>query len=230
MSKAFTLIEVVLALLIGSFIAVIAFGALKGVSTSSKRLNSHIESSSEINYICDKIKQDLNNLFKDKKAENRKFVCELVETEGMPSSRLLFYTVSCNKARKLEPEGDVYEVEYRLIENEDGQTLFVRRLWPNPDKENQPGGVMTVLARNVKAFSVKCHDGTEWLTQWPEENDKLPALVEISVLATVGDSDKILTESVIINLLRNQGDQAILDSTEEETQQESDYKDSETQQ
>lgn len=216
MKKGFTLIEVILAVLIGAFVAVIALGALKGVSAGSSRLITHIESAGEISYVCDKVKQDLNNLFMAKKAENRKFECELVDLGGMGSSRLVFYTVSSGKARAAEPEGDIYEVEYRLIENEQGETLLVRRLWPNPDKESQPGGMMTVIARNIKAFNVRCHDGTAWVEQWPEENSKLPALIEISVIATVKDSKEIISASIINNFGKNQGDQAVLSSDQDE--------------
>jgi len=90
------------------------------------------------------------------------------DSEQDSISYLVFYTVSRAKARSDQAEGDIYEVEYYLMKDEDKSRLM-RRLWPNPNEEDEPGGILSVIAEDIDVFQVRYFDGEEWSEEWPEE-------------------------------------------------------------
>ncbi|MFC1635898.1 type II secretion system protein GspJ, partial [Planctomycetota bacterium] len=89
---------------------------------------------------------------------------------------------------------------------------LTRRLWPNPNKELEPGGVLTVIAEDIEAFYVQYYDGEEWADEWPEEMRSLPHLVEISILVRQTGTDDPLSQSLIVPLTRAAGDMMTLET------------------
>jgi hypothetical protein len=95
------------------------------------------------------------------------------------------------KARPDQPEGDVYEVEYILGESkaaqgklnstESTQHTLYRRLWPNPDRKKEPGGILCPIAENIDVFQTRFYDGKQWVDQWTEEMRDLPQLIEVTL-------------------------------------------------
>jgi hypothetical protein len=89
----------------------------------------------------------------------------------------------------------------------------MRRLWPNPSEELEPGGVLTVIAEDIAAFDVQYFDGEEWSDEWPEEIQALPDVVAISITARQPERSNPLSESIIVNLTRSEdADVNILDT------------------
>ena len=133
---------------------------------------------------------------------------------------LRFYTVSRSKARQLQPEGDVYEVEYyKKAETSQGSQLM-RRLWPNPNKDNNPGGILTAIANNIEVFDARYFDGLEWQNEWDQDRKKLPELVEITIGASTSSKKRIIAESFFVNFARNKGGQIeTFEISEEKTDQ-----------
>lgn len=201
--SGFTLIEFLVASIIGVFIAIVAVGTLKAVSLSSEMINKNIDSASELRFGAKTIENDLVNFFRSN-FENTKFQIDINESETSQSGRLIFYTVSRNKVRINEPEGDVYEVEYYLLSDEDKGMLF-RRAWPNPDKESQPGGVLSVIAEDVDFFQVRAFDGENWQSEWGEEDTKMPELVEIVIAKGSQYSKDVVYESFIVSFANEGG-------------------------
>lgn len=206
--RGFTLAEVLVASTISGFIAIVAVGAMNAVSHTSQVVSRFSEVNSEIRFASRMLAQDLANLYRDTDPQNVKLVgvSQGSETEGPPY--LTFYTVGRAKARADQPEGDVYEVEYFLGSRQDvddgrigaaassgeSMTLF-RRLWPNPDKDAQPGGILTPIADNIGIFYIRFYDGQEWRGEWTEEMRALPKLIEVTVGTAPpedGKSDPVL--------------------------------------
>ena len=191
-NRGFTLAEVLVASTISGFIAVVAVGALNALSGSAQTVNRTTEITSEIRFAARMMARDLANLYRDVNPQNMKL---LGSTEGTAKGGppfLTFYLSGRAKARADQPEGDVYEVEYFLgsrqlegdrmapMEEEEATVLF-RRLWPNPDKDRNPGGILTPIAEGLAVFQVRFYDGKEWVDQWTEELRSLPALVEVTL-------------------------------------------------
>ena len=208
----FTLVEVLVASTIGVFIAMVSVGALRTIMAGAEMVDSNINAAAEVRFAANMIARDLQNLYNDDDIENTKFIgtVEALE-EGNYTSYLIFYTLGRTKARIDQPEGDLYEVEYYLMQEGETSSLM-RRLWPNPSEELEPGGILTVIAEDIAAFEVQYFDGEEWSEEWPEEMQALPELVSISIAARQPDRSNPPSESIIVNLARSEaGDVSILE-------------------
>jgi len=212
----FTLVEILLASTIGAFVALVAVGALKAVSVSTEMLDSNIDTAAEVRYASKIIATDLVNLYRDSDLINTKFVGAVDVADETMVSSLTVYTVSRTKARADQPEADVYEVEYFLLTEED-RSLLMRRVWPNPDKDVEPGGILYVVAENIDVFQVRYFDEEEWQNEWPEELESVPELAEVTIASSRGEQKGMIIESFIVNFVRSAGAQTdILEQGEQE--------------
>ncbi len=201
-NKGFTLVEVMVASTIGAFIALVAVGTLKTVMASNATVESHVNTAAEVRFAANIIKRDLSNIYRDENVENTKLVGTVEELGDYDTSYLIFYTLNRTKARAYEPEGDLYEVEYYLVQNEESSSLM-RRLWPNPNEEYEPGGILTTIAKSIDYFEVRYFDGEEWYTEWSEDMQTLPHLVEVNIVTKPPSRGNSLMESFIVNLTRS---------------------------
>jgi type II secretion system protein J len=211
--NGFTLVEVLVASTIGVFIAMVAVGALRTIIAGGEMVDRNINAAAEVRFAANTIERDLRNLYNDGNIEDTKFIGTVEPLEGNNyTSYLVFHTINRTKARLDQPEGDLYEVEYYLMQ--DGETMsLMRRLWPNPSEELEPGGMLTVIAENIGTFEVQYFDGEQWSYEWPEEMQALPDLVAISIAAKQPDRGIAPSESIIVNLTRSKAASAdILDS------------------
>jgi type II secretion system protein J len=198
----FTLVEIMVASTIGAFVALVAVSTLKTVIASSEMLDTAVDAASEVRYASNMVKRDLVNLYRDPNYANTRLVGTIEELSEYNTSYLVFYTLNRTKARPYEPEGDLYEVEYYLVQNEDTSSLM-RRLWPNPNEAFEPGGVLTTIAENIEIFEVRYFDGEEWYAEWPEDMQALPQLIEVNIVAKQQSRGNPIMESFIINTVRS---------------------------
>jgi type II secretion system protein J len=211
----FTLVEVLVASTIGVFIALVAVGALRTVTVSSDVVDRNIAAASELRFAANMIARDLVNIYRDDESDNTRFIGMVQELSAdIVTSNLVFYSVGRTKARVGQPEGDVYEVEYALA-MDDERSVLTRRLWPNPNKELEPGGVLTVIAEDIEAFYVQYYDGEEWADEWPEEMESMPHLVEVTIIARQEGTDDPLSQSMTIPLTRAETEMITLMTSEE---------------
>jgi len=206
--RGFTLVEVLVATTIGAFIVSIALGALKVISTSAEMVDDNIRTTAEVRFASNILARDLVNLYRDSNIRNMRFVGSVVKSGDRAVSILTFYTVGRTKARIDQPEGDVYEVEYYLLGDEE-KTYLMRRLWPNPDPNKvEPGGVLTAIAKDIDIFEVRFFDGEEWTDEWPEEMQSLPELIEVTIGAIKAERRGSAVESFMVNFTRFAGGEA----------------------
>lgn len=200
------MVEVLVASTIGVFIALVAVGALRTITISSEIVDNNIGAAAEVRFAATMIARDLVNIYRDEDADNMRFIGMVQDaSDDISASYLVFYSVGRTKARPGQPEGDIYEVEYTLAAD-DERSVLTRRLWPNPNKELEPGGVLTVIAEDIEAFYVQYYDGQEWADEWPEEMRSLPHLVEVTIVAKQPGRDDPLSQTLLIPLTPAQGD------------------------
>ena len=199
--RGFTLVEILAASVIGAFIALVAVSALRTVSASAEMLDSNISTSSEARFAAQTVARDLTNLYRDGSVKETKLVGQARKTGGGFSSYLCLYTVGRTKARIDQPEGEVYEVEY-YVRQKDERRGLMRRLWPNPDKESMPGGILTLIAEDIDVFEVQYFDGEDWQLEWPEEMRSLPEMVEVTIVASRETRADTAFESFMVNFPR----------------------------
>ena len=202
--SGFTLVELMVATTIGTFIALVSIGALRAVTAGAQMVEANIETSAEVRFAAKTLRSDLVNMYKPSNKQDTKFIAYADESGAVVNSYLVFYTVNRAKARTQQPEGDIYEVEYYLMVEEEKSTLM-RRLWPNPDEDREPGGILSVIAENIEIFQARFFDGTEWAYEWPEEMDSLPQLVELNIVSKQQGGRQPALETLYINLARSTG-------------------------
>ena len=186
---------------IGAFISLVAVDTLKAVISSNEQVDININTASEVRFAANIIARDLTNIYRDEDYENTKLIGTVEDLAEYSTSYLVFYTVNRTKARALEPEGDMYEVEYYLVKNEEGSFLM-RRLWPNPSDEFEPGGILTKIAENIELFQIRYFDGEEWYDQWLEDMETQPQIIEVIIAARPENRGIPIIESFIVNLTR----------------------------
>ncbi|MHC4464731.1 MAG: type II secretion system protein GspJ [Planctomycetota bacterium] len=201
-TTGFTLVEVLVASTIGTFVALVAVGTLRAITASSEMVEYNISAAAEVRFASNMISRDLVNLYRDENRRNTKLIGMVEESEQGSTSYLVFYTTSRAKARIGQPEGDVYEVDYYLLKDEE-QSVLMRRLWPNPNEEDEPGGILTAIAEDIDVFEVRFFDGEEWSSEWPEEMEILPQLIEVNIVAKVPSRGEPAMESFIVNFIRS---------------------------
>jgi general secretion pathway protein J len=216
--RGFTLAEVLVASTISGFVALIAVGALNAIAGSAQTVSRTTETTSEIRFAARMIARDLSNLYRDVNPQNMKLVGSSQGQAGGGMPYLTFYTSGRAKARANQPEGDVYEIEYFLAtreqapeqqkqsaqateSSEEGTVLF-RRVWPNPDKERTPGGVLTPIAENIGIFQVRFYDGKEWVDEWTEELQSLPEYVEVTLATLPPEKGDPVVETMTVTFPR----------------------------
>ncbi len=203
---------------ISGFIAVVAVGALKAVADSAQAVNRAGETTAEIRFAARTLARDLANLYRDPNPQNMKLIGASQGADMSGPGFLTFYTVGRSKARADQPEGDVYEVEYVLGTRQEEQTsvamesqaadaqtqsgILLRRLWPNPDDERSPGGILTPIAQNIGLFQIRFFDGEQWADQWPEEMRSIPELLEITLATLPQGSREPIVETFIVTFPR----------------------------
>jgi prepilin-type N-terminal cleavage/methylation domain-containing protein len=220
-SKGFTLAEVLVASTITGFIALVAVSALKAVTDSAQLVNRTSETAGELRFAARMLQRDLANLYRDPNPENMRLIGVSQDADTGGPAFLTFYTVARAKARADQPEGDVYEVEYIVSMHDQGDEtgvpaatvapaasaqpegmLLLRRVWPNPDKEREPRGVLTPIAENIGIFQVHFFDGQQWGSEWSEEMKSLPEMIEVTLgILPPGRNDPVL-ESFLVNFPR----------------------------
>lgn len=197
------MVEVLAASMIGVFIALVAMSTLRAISASAEMVDSNINVAAEVRFASSIISRDLLNLYRDTNIKNTRLIGRVIESDEGGVSCLTFYTVGKIKARNDQPEGDVYEAEYFLLQSEE-KSVLCRRLWPNPDpNEVDLRGILTVIAEDIEVFAVRYFDGEEWQIEWPEEMESVPELVEVNIAAKRPGRTDMTVESFIVNFPRS---------------------------
>ena len=223
-SSGFTLVEVLVASTIGVFIALVAAGAMRTMTASNDAIDQNINTAAEVRFAAGMLARDLQNFYRNDTIANTRFIATVEQLDGGISTPcLIFYTASRIKARADQPEGDIYEVEYYLAQEED-KSMLMRRAWPNPSTELEPGGMLTAIAEDIEVFDVQYYDGEQWVYEWPEDMQSIPKLVQVTLVAKSPTGTGLgPMESFIIAMSRSQGgDITALDSsigTQTETSQ-----------
>ena len=197
-AEGFTLIEVMVAAVIGAFVALVGVGTLRAITSGREKLDDHLAATAQLRFVTNMLRRDLANLYRDASVKLE----GMVDAQGSaPSTRLVFHTINRSKARPNGIESDFYEVEYLLVQ-EGEQPVLMRRLWPNPDRDLEPKGVLTAIGPQVVGFAARFHDGEDWQEEWTEEQRQLPQIVEIMVMVKTAKSDQVLTSRFLVNFSR----------------------------
>ena len=193
--RAFTLVELMLAVLILAIMMSIIYGVVVSTVSAARRVEE-ITATSEIGpAILTQIRSDLEAAFLPKEGEY--FVATKRAGAGNNRDRIDF--VSGVMAYGPESEIDaprfhsVNEIGYQLLESrkEPGLAILYRREDYFIDADPLKGGRLTELYDRVKSFSLRFLDGEEWRNDWNSKTQKgLPKAVEIELTIVVNERER----------------------------------------
>jgi len=204
--SGFTLVEILVASTIGTFISLIAVSTLHTVISGSDMVDRNLNAASEVRFASNLLTRDLTNYYHADNFEDTEFYAITEAYTEFDTAHLIFYTVNRAKARIYEPECDIYEVEYYLEpdKNDEENLLLKRRVWPNPNLEFEPGGILTTIAENIEYFDVTYYNGEDatWYSEWPEDMEGPPDLVEFTISTRPLGLGNYISETILVNLVR----------------------------
>ena len=190
--RGFTLVELLLAITISSFI----FGALwmsvgqltRARSISRERMLAHVRADAALN----EIRRDLASVLRSDDlfwAKFRVFDRSVTTPWGVADrDDLLLFSSRLRLTRKLYDQGEglEYETQYRIEDDAAGPVLWQRRD-SMPDEYFDGGGVVTPLVDGIVSFNVEVYDGEQWWPTWDSDDFGLPVAVRLTIAASVGD-------------------------------------------
>ena len=206
--KGFTLLEVMIASVMGAFIALVALSSLRTVTAAKELVSENSSVSDELTFAARRIRTDLANLYRDSDISSVKFVGAIEQDASGPVKNILFRTVSMTRARPAAVEGDVYEVQYFLRRDDEGSVL-ARRYCPIvgiESPEESIGGILTVIAEDITGFDLQYFDGSSWYDEWLETEKELPRLVKVTIAAGADEGDEtgknLIAKSFLVSFPR----------------------------
>jgi len=180
--SAFTLVELLLATLIGTLVILVALAAFRSVIVSRQAVQNHTEVIANGRIAMRQIREDLSNFYRSPVPGVMRLVGEQHFMASQSADTLRFYAVSDRMLPERDEQGDVYEVEYGIYTDEKTQTRYLGRrcaMVKDPLHGNAKG-ILSALALDIQELKFEYYDSREWKPQW-EEAGRVPQWVRVSM-------------------------------------------------
>lgn len=197
--RGLTLVEVMVAITVLSFITMIIYGAFAGMKSSREGVQRINDRYREGRLALSRISRDLQSAFLSGHAPIDPSL-QVVETafigqRGTPADRLDFNSFSHLRLTRDARESDQAEISYFGSRDPDrsGVVDLARRISPRLDLEPEQGGRVQVLATDIDLFDVTYLDPLtgKWEETWDsrqalEQTDRLPLQVRVILILNGG--------------------------------------------
>jgi hypothetical protein len=192
--RAFTLAEILVAVLITTFVAAATSIAISQAGRARDASTARLESHQRADFAASKIAVDLESAVRDPEV----FFTTLRLTDqsagGVQRDEVLVYSRSLKLIRGAgeQAEGGEYEVQYRLdaiaaqagsAKRAPGLQALWRRCDPVPDDVPDGGGVAAVVADGILSLEMEAYDGQSWFDSWDSDLSGYPHAVKVTVTA-----------------------------------------------
>ena len=187
---AFTLVELLVATVIGVLVVVVAIATFRSVSRSRETARYYSEMMAQGRYALDQIRDDLANFYRSAEPQQMRLVGIKGGTIEQPADRLIIYAVQDRPIKEKPGESDIYEVEYGLTINKKSPYRMLARRCAALDHPGSvvSGGILTRIMQPMHSLEFEYFDGSQWLRQW-DSREGFPFLVRIS-LELANEKDK----------------------------------------
>lgn len=204
MRRAFTLVELVVALLVAAILSAAVAGSLGQMARSRDASVSRAQAMQRAEQAVNAIASDLESACRD---SDLRFAVVRVTSGGTvdrPRDELLLLRRSMRPVRgeRGVNEGPVREVQYRLMEGFGGAGTLWRREDPFSDEVLDGGGVATPAADGVVSLTIEVSDGESWVERWESDSDGLPHGVRVVVRARSEDGRSLAWARRVVALDR----------------------------
>lgn len=201
--KAFTLIELMVAMTLGFAVIAAAYAALSASVEGSRRIDGFVEESSTIANLTDTIKRQLANAYYDAASDlSPVFIATPPDQTagatgavtgavwaatgaagtGTPVDMIAFSFAWRGTLAEADPQFPYYTVTYFIADatgdSPGGLSRRITPLWPR-DVEDEPEDEL--IAPEVRGLGLAYFDGTAWTNTWDAATAGLPRAVRIDL-------------------------------------------------
>ncbi len=187
--RGFTLVELMLAGLITTFVLGVVSLSLSQLSRAKTGTKQQLEAYLRADSALTTLRRDLISTLRDRDL----YWTRLLLTDAVAATPLgqlerdeiLVFNAQLRPIRDLDFIGDgtEFETQYRVSDDALGPALWQRRD-AVPDEFPRGGGVATPIAAGILALSLEVYDGEEWFPDWDSDFDGLPWAIRATVLAS----------------------------------------------
>jgi len=181
--RAFTLVEMLVALMIGSLLVVSVVSATRALARTRASIDRRVERSAAGRQALETIVAALRNVRRDPIRRKPVLVGHRGAT-AQEGDRIDLLVLSARRARADGAESDQYEMSFYL-EQRPGAALPVLVCRKDHALDDYPddGGLVTVVAEGIVGLSFMYLSGEEWMNEWPELSVRPPDAVRVTVAA-----------------------------------------------
>lgn len=179
-NRGFTLIEVLLALLIGGLVLSSLYGIFTPISRISRQLEQEGEQYHRVRVLFDRLSGELGSLRLDA-VDTRKVLQAGKDDEGLPYLEFNTSFVSPGAERY----GSIARVRYELRSDADAMTLYRSEELLLAELSAEEG---LEFISGIDNASMRFYNGSKWLEQW--NGSKLPEMVELYF--EIGDEGQVI--------------------------------------
>ncbi len=227
-ARAFTIIELVIAIAVSAMVVVTIATVLSRISRGRDAARIRLEAVTRASAGLDAIRRDVAAVLRDGDLfYTRVLLLDGVAYTGygeMDRDEVLIYNTRLRPTKRdiYSGEGSEYETQHRIEDDSAGSVLWTRRD-PVPDENGEGGGVATPAVDGVMGVSIEAYDGEQWYQDWDSDSMGLPWALRITVTATGDAAGAELSDAArAISVLRTQVaiDRIVAPPTEEEEEAE----------
>lgn len=210
-----TLVEVIVAIVVTTIVVggtTVAIGQSLS-SAQVSELRERVRARADL--AASRIAADIASTVRDGDLYWARVLLEDGTAADRPADKLLILTAIDDAARSSgrggldgDPEGPVYEVQYRLGSSEGGiggddqpaptdTGILWRRLDPAFDEYVDAGGVASPAAEGIWSLSIEAFDGDAWVSTWDSDQLGYPHAIRVIVEARGTDPVRRSVESAV---------------------------------
>ncbi len=185
--KAFTLLELLVAMSLMVVVAACLYSSLYTAFRARRSASAAVEPSMTAANAIDILKQDISGALPPKGILAGTFLgMNSTDGKGGDSDSVSFYTTRLHTREGKRPYGGIDLIELVLAQddNDEGDVCrLVRRVTPSVISPRVLEPDEQVLCRNVRSLSIRYFDGFDWLDDWDStaHGNELPLAVEIGL-------------------------------------------------
>ncbi|MEK7866245.1 MAG: type II secretion system protein GspJ [Planctomycetota bacterium] len=197
-ARAFTLIEVILAIAVLVMVMALSYGVLNANLTAADRVGKLLERVETGPAVVAAVERDLRCVLRDQENAKPTFVGKQ-GSDGPELDQLDFLSTRDGFDSEKGKVCDYGETGFRLERNSEGpdQGLYTlyRRFDPFVDTEPLKGGTLVPIYTRVNRFNLRYFDGNEWKEDWDnKQTNAYPKLVEVTIELRYADNEDKNTE------------------------------------
>lgn len=198
--RAFTVVELVIAIAVTAIVVTTVTSILSRVAKSREAARLRLDAVSRANSALESVRRDLAAVIRDGDLYYTRVLLSdsLAATPYGPMDRdeIVIYN---NRLRPLQRdeyqgEGGEYESQYRVVDDAAGSALWLRRD-AVPDENGEGGGLALPVVDGVVGISIEAYDGQTWYPDWDSDVFGLPWALRVTVTATGDQPGENLSDS-----------------------------------